>query len=125
MYRFLATPDGRSRFWALDAPESDGAIRFTFPDGRTLESEVLEAVPNQRFAITYFGGNRVEFRLEPDPRGGTELSLEETGASDDDLVENRCGWVAVLLMLKAAVDFDVDLRNHESSRTWTDGFVDG
>jgi hypothetical protein len=34
------------------------------------------------------------------------------------------GWVSVLLALKAAVDFGVDLRNHDPERTWSTGFVD-
>jgi hypothetical protein len=32
--------------------------------------------------------------------------------------------VSVLLALKAAVDFSVDLRNHDAGRTWCSGYVD-
>ena len=38
--------------------------------------------------------------------------------------EHRAGWVSVLLALKAAVDFAVDLRNRDPDRTWEDGYVD-
>ena len=38
--------------------------------------------------------------------------------------ENRAGWVSVLLTLKAAADFGVDLRNHDPTRTWDQDFAD-
>jgi hypothetical protein len=34
------------------------------------------------------------------------------------------GWVSVLLALKAAADFGIDLRNHDPARTWNKGYVD-
>ena len=34
------------------------------------------------------------------------------------------GWVSVLLTLKAAIDFDVDIRNHDPKRTWDQGYAD-
>jgi hypothetical protein len=37
---------------------------------------------------------------------------------------NLAGWVSVLLALKAAVDFGVDLRNSDPARRWEDGYVD-
>jgi hypothetical protein len=41
-----------------------------------------------------------------------------------DDAETQAGWVSVLLALKGAVDYGVDLRNHDNSRTWRKGFVD-
>jgi hypothetical protein len=38
--------------------------------------------------------------------------------------EVRAGWVSVLLALKAAADFGVDLRNHDAARTWAQGYCD-
>jgi hypothetical protein len=35
------------------------------------------------------------------------------------------GWIQVMLCLKAAVDHNVDLRNHDPSRTWATGFCEG
>jgi hypothetical protein len=32
--------------------------------------------------------------------------------------------VSLLLMLKAAVDYRVDLRNRDPARTWEQGYVD-
>jgi hypothetical protein len=34
------------------------------------------------------------------------------------------GWVSVLLALKAAADFRVDLRSHDPQRTWSQGYAD-
>ena len=40
------------------------------------------------------------------------------------MIENRAGWVSVLLGLKAWADFGVDLRTHDAARSWAAGFVD-
>lgn len=124
VYRALATAKGRERFWAVSAPERDGAIVFRFLDGQVVVSPILEAAPPGRFALTYFGGSRVEFDLAPDGQGGTDLSLTETGVPETELMENLPGWVSVLLSLKATVDFGVDLRNRDPSRQWEHGYVD-
>jgi hypothetical protein len=34
------------------------------------------------------------------------------------------GWVFVLMALKASVNFVVDLRNHDSNRTWDEGYAE-
>ncbi len=34
------------------------------------------------------------------------------------------GWVSWLLVLKAAADFDIDLRNDDDDRTWAQRYVD-
>jgi hypothetical protein len=68
--------------------------------------------------------HRVEFDLTPDGRGGTDLSLTESGVSEMEVMENLPGWVRVLMSLKAAVDFGVDLRNREPERQWEQGYVD-
>ncbi|MGH2524809.1 MAG: hypothetical protein ACRDH2_20060 [Anaerolineales bacterium] len=56
--------------------------------------------------------------------GGTDLTLTDAGVPAADRGEVIAGWVSVLLALKAAVDFGVDLRNHHPQRTWDEGFVD-
>jgi hypothetical protein len=50
-------------------------------------------------------------------RGGSDLMLTDTA---DDPRTMGIGVPA----LKAAVDFGVDLRNHDPARTWETGFVD-
>lgn len=62
--------------------------------------------------------------LQPDGQGGTDLQLTETGVPESETLENLPGWVSVLLALKAAVDFGVDLRNHHPARQWEQGYVD-
>ena len=34
------------------------------------------------------------------------------------------GWVSVLMAMKAALDYGVDLRNHDIERTWMKGYAD-
>jgi uncharacterized protein YndB with AHSA1/START domain len=125
VYQLLATPQGRRRFWAEDAPERDGVIRFRFANGETLEAPVLERREDERFALRYFDGRVVQFELEVHERGGTDLTFTEEDVPDEVREEQLAGWAAVLLALKVAADFRVDLRNHDASRTWDQGYVDG
>jgi uncharacterized protein YndB with AHSA1/START domain len=124
VHQAIATPEGRARFWALSAPERDGVISFRFRSGHVVEARVLERSAPDRFVLTYFGGSRVAFELRPDGRGGTDLSLIETDVPEGEVMENLPGWVSVLLNLKAAVDFGMDLRNRDPARQWEQGYVD-
>lgn len=124
VYRYLATSDGRRRFWASSAEEEGGQVRFRFMDGTMLESRITVAAPPREFGLTYFGGSVVSFRLDPDGNGGTDLLLTEEGVPDADLDDNRPGWVSVLLNLKAAVELGGDLRNGDPERSWDRGYVD-
>ena len=128
VFALLATGEGRARFWAEEAVETrdaDGAvIHFRFPDGSRLSARVLAAEPPRAFSVEYFGGSRVRIELAPDGRGGTELLLEEDGVSPGDREENAAGWVSVLLALKATADFGIDLRGHDPTRTWRQGYVE-
>ncbi|MDX2972650.1 hypothetical protein [Kribbella solani] len=110
VYRAVSTANGRERFWADAAPETNGVIAFRLADGRTDESRINDAVQDQRYQLRHFG-RTLSFTLTPGEGGGTDLTLE----SDDpaDCVE----VVALLLRLKALVDFGVDLRNHDGTRT--------
>lgn len=125
VFAALDQPDGRRRFWAESAEESvPGSIEFRFTDGQICRSRVLERVPPHRFSITYFKGSVASFTLEPDGLGGTDLQLTEHGVPRESWSDNHAGWVSVLLALKAAVDFGVDLRNHDPRFGWTAGYVD-
>ena len=110
VYRAVSTPAGRERFWASSAPEADGVITFVLPDGRTDDSRIEHAVRDQLYSLRYFG-RTLTFTLTPDESGGTDLTL----TSDDP--GDGADLVALLLRLKASVDFGVDLRNHDASRT--------
>ncbi len=124
VYDLLSTGSGRRRFWAESAEEQDGVVQFRFSSGATWRGRVLERDAPRRFVVEYIGGSRAVFDLEDDGAGGTDLTLTETGISPEDWQENHAGWVSVLLALKAAADFGVDLRNHDPSRSWDAGFVD-
>ncbi len=52
--------------------------------------------------------------------------LEVTCHCDDpdEWLQFYPGWVSWLLTLKAAADFDVDLRNSSPGRTWGQRYVD-
>jgi hypothetical protein len=124
VYDLIATSPGRSRFWAESAEERDGFIEFRFSGGAEWRGRVLERTAPQRFAVEYFGGSRAIFECNDDGAGGTDLMLTESGISPQEWSDNYAGWVSVLLALKAAADFGVDLRNHDPRRSWENGFVD-
>ncbi len=84
----------------------------------------MERSPPTRFVVEYVQGSKAAFDLEADGDGGTELTLTETGLPPLERMQNYAGWVTVLLTLKAAADFEVDLRNRDESRVWEDGYVD-
>jgi hypothetical protein len=124
VYELIATSSGRTRFWAESAEEHDGVIEFRFSSGAIWRGRVLEQVPPRRYAVEYFGGSRVQFDFAGDNAGGTDLVLTESGILPGEWAESHAGWVSVLLTLKAAVDFGVDLRNHDPARSWDTGYVD-
>lgn len=118
VWELLATDAGRARFWAEETRELDGEVEFRFPNGLTWRGQVHSRERPARFALDYFG-SETTFELEPDGLGGTDLTLLGRGSA-----EVLAGWVSVLLALKAACDFDVDLRNHDPERTWRQGYCD-
>jgi uncharacterized protein YndB with AHSA1/START domain len=124
VYAMLATAEGRARFWAESAEARDNAIHFLFPDGQRWQAQIIDEQPPYRFTLVYFGGSLTTFELADDGMGGTDLTLTDAGVRTEDRTEVIAGWVSVLLALKAAVDFGVDLRNHDATRTWDNGFVD-
>lgn len=123
VYEVLATDEGRASFWAEASEERDGIVRLRFVNGMATRGRVLEAEPPRRFALVYFGST-VVFDLEPDGTGGTDLTLTNSGFDPGEREEILAGWLNVLLPLKAWVDFGVDLRTHDPTRTWERGYVD-
>ncbi len=123
VYQAIATDEGRATFWAESAVEEDGVIRFVVPGDHASEGTILERTPDETFATKYFGWT-VRFELAADSAGGTELRLTCSNIPERDRMEVAAGWVSVLLALKAAVDFAVDLRNHDPERTWWQSYAD-
>ena len=119
----LNTDAGRAAFWAESAAEHDGAIVFQFINGVATESRILERERPQRFAIEYFG-TVARFELTPDGNGGTDLQLTHHDVAVRHWAEVHAGWLNVLFPLKAWIVHGVDLRNHDRSRTWDEGYAD-
>ena len=123
VFRALVTADGRARYWAESAPEVDGRITFHILNYQPFSGRVLRKQESSLFAVEYFG-TIVEFLLNDDGKGGTDLSLLATRVDESIRMEMTAGWVSVLMAMKAAVDHGVDLRNHDASRSWGDGYAD-
>jgi len=123
VFELLSTDEGRESFWVSRCRQHGDAITFSFPNGESLISRILESSRARRFSFTYFQDTVVTVELT-EVAAGTDLVLRETGVSAEDLIENRAGWVSVLMNLKARADHGVDLRNHDPARTWTKGYVD-
>ena len=124
VFRLISSDEGRARFWAESAVEADGLLHFIFPNGQRWQGKVLEVEPPRRFSLEYIDNTVVILELKGDGRGGTALQVTNRGIGRESADEVMAGWVSVLLALKAAVDFGVDLRNHDCRRTWDQGFVD-
>ncbi len=122
VWRAWTTDEGRERFWAERSRGDEGGFDLGFVNGERLRVEVVEARPPERLVFRYFGGSTVTVDISPDGAGGCDLRLREEDAPEP--LENRAGWVSVLLACKAAVDFEVDLRSHDPRRSWGQGFVD-
>jgi uncharacterized protein YndB with AHSA1/START domain len=125
VYHFLSTDVGRSKFWANTTEDELGeTVTFVFPNGYHWNGKILEAKPNSIFSIKYIDNTTTTFRLVDDGKGGTDLELEDSGVNPSYITEVMAGWGSVLMALKAAVDFGVDLRNHDPERTWDQGYFD-
>lgn len=122
VYEAIATDAGRRAFWALEADERDGVIHFRFPNGWTEASRIVAAEAPSCFEIVYFDA-RTRFDIAPTPTGAI-LTLTAADVPQQEWSEVHAGWVAVLLALKAHVDFGIDLRNGDPALSWDAGFVD-
>jgi uncharacterized protein YndB with AHSA1/START domain len=123
VFEALATDSGRARFWAEAAPEIDGVVTFHILNYEPFSGRILLRRKPSVFKLEYYG-TVVEFSLASDGAGGTDLSLVATDVDESIRMEMVAGWVSVLMAMKAAVDHNIDLRNHDKSRTWGGGFLD-
>ncbi len=124
VYGFLATDAGRTRWWAEHSEEIDGLVTSRFVNGQELIAPVLLREPPSRYALRYFGGSEAIFDLREDGADGTDLDFTERDVPAEQWTQNHAGWLSMLLALKAACDFGVDLRNHDPARSWDQGYVD-
>lgn len=119
----LDSDQGRASFWAESARETDGEIQFEFINGMSHRGRILQRDRPSLFAVDYFGGE-ARFEMEPDGRGGTDLTLTHFDVPPEAWSEVHAGWLNVLFPLKAWIAFGVDLRSHDHDRLWDDGYVD-
>lgn len=122
VYKYLTEDNLRERFWVEKSETNGHNVVFQFPNGVTTVCNFLSQTPDTQVKLTYFD-TLVEFDLQ-ELESGTVLKLSNTGISDTDYEEILAGWVSVLLSLKAAVQFNVDIRNHDARRCWDQRFVE-
>jgi hypothetical protein len=123
VFAALDTDEGRAAFWAESAVERDGVIEFRFITGYTCNSPILERRAPVVWAIEYMGGE-ARFELQPDNRGGTDLSLTHTDVAIEEWNEVHAGWLNVLFPLKVWLMHGVDIRNRDPQRSWDQGYAD-
>ncbi|TXT58760.1 MAG: hypothetical protein BAJALOKI3v1_1220003 [Promethearchaeota archaeon] len=123
VFQYLNSAIGREQFWAEKAPEKDGVIHFTFPNGECYKSRIVQIKPNVRFHVEYFNSD-LKIELSTSKDGGTDLLLINEGVIDSEFADINAGWVSVLLNFKAVIDYEVDLRNHDMNRTWDQNYAD-
>ena len=123
VYEALTTDAGRAAFWVERSAQTGDRIELEFPGGVTGQAQVLADEPGRLFRISYFGAVAT-FELTAAEDGGPDLLLSTHGFAPGDRDELLAGWLNVLFPLKAYVDHGVDLRNHDSRRTWWHGFAD-
>lgn len=123
VYGYLSTSEGRKKYWAENAEELNGYIHFVFANGQKYRSKILLAKPFSYYQIEYFN-SIVRFDLMDDGKGGTDLVMLNSKVPEEDYRTNYAGWVSLLLTLKAMVDFNVDIRNHDTKRTWDQLYID-
>ena len=122
VFELLTTDEGRASFWAEKAAEYEGIIRFRFPNGQHYDGCILKRNPYHEFQLDYFN-SIVEFQMESAENEGTELLLINQNLPENDFAEVSAGWVSVLMNLKAVADFQCDLRNHNTNKTWDEGYA--
>ena len=123
VFTLIASDSGRARFWAESAIEEDGKVQFKFVNGWEWRGEILKNQPPTHFSVNYFD-SKTSFDLVGDGDGGTDLTLTDEGVPSAHREEVIAGWVSVLMALKGAADFGVDLRNHDPHRSWDQGYCD-
>jgi uncharacterized protein YndB with AHSA1/START domain len=123
VFELLDTDEGRTRFWAERSRTVPGGFELDFPAGLTEVVEVLERDPPTRLKIRYFGAE-TELELAPREDGGCLFQVTCRCEDPAAWIEFHPGWVSWLLVLKAAADFGVDLRNGSPDRAWGQRYVD-
>ncbi len=123
VYGMLTSDEGRKQFWAEETKEANGIVEFHILNYPKYQSKIVAKEEPHLFKLEYFG-TTVTFHLKKTDDGGTDLQLIAETPNEQIKLEMTSGWVSVLMAMKAAVDFGVDLRNHHPDRVWDNGFLD-
>ena len=123
VYSALTTDTGRSQFWAEETIEDNGFIEFRILNYPPYKAKIIEAKAPFYFRLEYFGTD-VTFELSSTKNRSTELYLKAITPNKKIKYEMTAGWVSVLMAMKAAVDNNIDLRNHHPDYVWDKGFLD-
>ena len=123
VFSALSTNEGRATFWAESAPEETGIITFNILGYPPSSARILVCHRASLFKLEYFG-TIAEISLDSNRSGGTDMTLRATNVPESIRTEMIAGWVSVLMSMKAAVDHGIDLRNHDTARTWNLGYAD-
>lgn len=123
VFKFLDTDEGRERFWAVRSRATSVGFDLTFPGGLQGRVEVVERDVPRRLVIRYFG-SRAVFDLARREDGGCLFQVTCLCDDSDAWLQFYPGWVSWLLVFKAAVDFDIDLRNGSDELAWDQRYVD-
>lgn len=123
VFNALTTDEGRSKFWAEKTKEENGFIEFHILNYPTYISQILNKTPPYQFRLLYFGTD-VTFDLTKTEENETDLNLSAIVPNNEAKFEMTAGWVSVLMAMKGAIDFGIDLRNHDPDRVWENGFLD-
>lgn len=123
VYKYLTTDNGRSKYWAEETKERNGFVEFKILNYPNYKSRIIEKKPHELFRLEYFGTD-VTFKLKETSNNGTELFLKALTPNETVKNEMAAGWISVLMAMKGAVDFGIDLRNHDPKRVWENGYLD-
>ncbi|MEW5757332.1 MAG: SRPBCC domain-containing protein [Pseudomonadota bacterium] len=95
VFSALATDEGRARYWAESTREVNGQVTFHILGYEPFSGRILKNDAPSLFSVEYFGST-VEFSLQDDGKGGTDLSLVATQVKESIRMEMVAGWVSVL-----------------------------
>ena len=123
VFALISSDAGRAAFWAEESRTEGERFLLTFANGAQVDCRVIRLEPPHLISFEYFGGSRIDFRLEANPDGGTDFEVIE--AATDEWQDNYPGWVAWLYCLKGAADHGITLKSGSPSKTWQKGYVDG
>lgn len=123
VYEYLITDNGRSKYWAEETKEEDGFVEFSILNYPKYKSRIIEKKPPVLFRLEYFGTD-VTFELTETENNETDLYLRALTPNENIKNEMAAGWISVLMAMKGAVDFGIDLRNHHPERVRENGYLD-